>query len=75
MNEGKDEDGGLTVPKDIKTAIKELRRSEDALETLVNVEPVKTLSGSRVIERYADQTPFDNIDEAAEFPDVSTPQV
>lgn len=74
MNEGKDEDGGLTVPKDIKTAIKELRRSEDALETLVNVEPVKTLSGSRVIERYADQTPFDNIDEAAEFPDVSTPQ-
>lgn len=61
MNEGKDEDGGLTVPKDIKTAIKELRRSEDALETLVNVEPVKTLSGSRVIERYADQTPFDNI--------------
>ena len=74
MNEGKDEDGGLTVPKDIKTAVKELRRSEDALETLVNVEPVKTLSGSRVIERYADQTPFDNIDEAAEFPDVSTPQ-
>lgn len=74
MNEGKDEDGGLTVPKDIKTAIKELRRSEDALETLVNVEPVKTLSGSRVIERHADQTPFDNIDEAAEFPDVSTPQ-
>ena len=42
MNEGKDEDGGLTVPKDIKTAVKELRRSEDALETLVNVEPVKT---------------------------------
>lgn len=74
MSEGKDEDGGLTVPKDIKTAVKELRRSEDALETLVNVEPVKTLSGSRVIERYADQTPFDNIDEAAEFPDVSTPQ-
>ena len=74
MSEGKDEDGGLTVPKDIKTAVKELRRSEDALETLVNVEPVKTLSGSRVIERHADQTPFDNIDEAAEFPDVSTPQ-
>ena len=74
MNEGKDEDGGLTVPKDIRTAVKELRRSEDALETLVNVEPVRTLSGSRVIERYADQTPFDNVDEAAEFPEVSTPQ-
>jgi len=74
MNEGSDEDGGLTVPQDIRTAIKELRRSEDALETLVNVERVTTLSGSRVMERYADQTPFDNVDEAAEFPDVSTPQ-
>ena len=74
MNEENDEDGGLTVPKDIRTAVKELRRSEDALETLVNVEHVSTLSGSRVIERYADQTPFDNVDEAAEFPEVSTPQ-
>ncbi len=74
MNEEKDEDGGLTVPKDIRTAVKELRRSEDALENLVNVEHVTTLSGSRVIERYADQTPFDNVDEAAEFPEVSTPQ-
>lgn len=75
MSEGNDEDGGLTVPKDIKTKIKESRRSEDALETLVNVEHVTTNSGSRVIEREADQTPFDNIDEAAEFPDVSTPQL
>lgn len=74
MSEGSDEDGGLTVPKDIKTKIKELRRSEDALETLVNVEHVTTNSGSRVIEREADRTPFDNVDEAAEFPDVSTPQ-
>ncbi len=74
MNEGKDEDGGLTVPKDIRTAVKELRRSEDALETLVNVERVSTLSGSRVIELHADQTPFDNVDEAAEFPEDSTPQ-
>lgn len=74
MNEGTDEDGGLTVPKDIRTVVKELRRSGDALENLVNVERVTTLSGSRVIERYANQTPFDNVDEAAEFPEVSTPQ-
>ena len=32
MSEGSDEDGGLTVPKDIKTQIKELRRSEDVRE-------------------------------------------
>ena len=74
MSEGSDEDGGLTVPKDIKTQIKELRRSEDALENLVNVERVTTKSGTRVIEREADQTPFDNVEEAAEFQEVSTPQ-
>lgn len=74
MSEGSDEDGGLTVPKDIRTQIKKLRRSEDALENLVNVEHVNTKSGTRVIERAADQTPFDNVDEAAEFPEVSTPQ-
>ena len=74
MSEGSDEDGGLTVPKDIRTQIKELRRSEDALENLVNVEKVTTNSGTRVIERAADQTPFDNVEEAAEFPEVSTPQ-
>jgi HK97 family phage major capsid protein len=67
-------DGGVTVPKDIRTQIKELRRSEDALENLVNVEPVSTLTGSRVIEVNADQVPFDNVEEAAQFPDVSTPQ-
>lgn len=74
MNEGSDEDGGLTVPKDIRTSVMKLRRSEDALEMLVNVERVSTLSGSRVIEYHADQTPFDNVDEAAEFPEESTPQ-
>ncbi len=74
LNEGSDKDGGLTVPQDIKTKIRELRRSEDALELLVNVERVSTLSGSRVIEKHADQTPFDNVDEAAEFPEASTPE-
>ncbi|MBU5331419.1 phage major capsid protein [Anaerocolumna aminovalerica] len=74
MKEGTEEDGGLTVPKDISTKIKELRRSDDALENLVNVETVTTLSGSRVIEKHADQTPFDNVEEEAEFPDVATPQ-
>lgn len=74
MKEGTPADGGLTVPQDISTKIKELRRSEDALENLVNVETVTTLSGSRVIEKQADQVPFDNVDEEAQFPDVSTPQ-
>jgi len=71
---GGESSGGVTVPKDIRTKIKELRRSEDALENLVNVEPVTTLSGSRVIEVNADQVPFDNVEEAAQFPDVNTPE-
>ena len=70
MKEGTPEDGGLTVPQDIQTSIKELRRSQDALETLVNVETVSTETGTRVIEKAADQTPFDNVEEEAEFPDV-----
>ena len=74
MSEGSDPDGGLTVPKDISTKIKELRRSFDALENLVNVEHVATETGSRVIEKEADSTPFDNVDEAAEFGEMSTPQ-
>lgn len=74
MSEGIDEKGGLVVPKDITTEIKELRRSEDALETLVNVEHVTTKSGSRVIEAEAEHTPFDNVEEAAEFPEESTPE-
>ncbi|MFJ5625441.1 phage major capsid protein [Peribacillus loiseleuriae] len=67
-------DGGLTVPQDIRTQIKELRRAGDALEPLVNVEPVSTLSGSRVIEVNADEVPFDNVEEAAQFPDADTPE-
>ena len=74
MSEGVPADGGLVVPQDIRTAIKELRRGEDSLEELVNVEPVTTLSGSRVIEVNAEEAPFDNIEEGADFPDVQTPQ-
>lgn len=74
MSEGSKADGGLIVPQDIRTEVRELRRSEDALETYVNVEPVTTESGSRVIEKDAENTPFDNVEEGAEFPEESTPQ-
>ena len=67
-------DGGLTVPQDIRTQIEELRRTEDDLEQYVNVERVSTLTGSRVIEKEADATPWDNVDEAAAFPEAATPQ-
>ena len=67
-------DGGFTVPQDIQTDIIELRRTENDLEQYVNVEPVRTLSGSRVIEIDADSTPWSDVDEGGEFPEEETPK-
>jgi HK97 family phage major capsid protein len=67
-------DGGFTVPQDISTDIQKLRRTSDDLEMLVNIEPVRTLSGSRVIEKDADSTPWEDVDEGKEFPEESTPK-
>lgn len=70
-----DEKGiGVTIPEDIRTEIIELRRSSDNLEQYVNVEPVVTKSGTRNIEADAESTPFDNVDEAADFPDMDEPE-
>lgn len=72
--ENGESDGGFTVPQDISTDIIELRRTENDLEQYVNVEPVRTLSGSRVIEVDADSTPWQDVDEGAEFPEEDTPK-
>ncbi len=73
-----DEEGkhgiGVTVPEDIRTDIIELRRSSDNLEQYVNVEGVSTKSGTRNIEVNAESTPFDNVDEGADFPDMDEPE-
>lgn len=73
-NEDGESDGGFTVPQDIQTDIIELRRTENDLEQYVNVEPVRTLSGSRVIEIDADSTPWSDVDEGEEFPEEETPK-
>lgn len=75
MKEGTDEDGGLTVPEDISTTIREMRRSEDALENLVTVEKVTKVKGTRVYEVNADSVPFDEVDEGGEFPEAETPKL
>lgn len=74
MSEGSNEDGGYTVPQDIQTAINELRESKDALRTLVTVEPVTTLSGSRVFKKRAQQTGFVEVAEGGPIPEKATPQ-
>jgi len=73
MSEGEDEDGGFTVPDDVRTDITELRRTENDLEQYVNTEHVTTKSGSRVIEADADSTPWKDVDEGGEFQEESTP--
>ena len=62
LTEGTGEDGGVLVPVDQQTAINELKRTDDDLSQYVNVEPVTTLSGSRVIEKLADMVPFQDLD-------------
>ena len=64
---------GVTIPEDIRTDIIELRRSEDNLEQYVNTEGVTTKTGSRNIEVDAESVPFDNVDEAADFPEMDEP--
>lgn len=64
---------GVTIPEDIRTEIIELRRSDDNLEKYVNVEGVITKTGTRNIEVDAEAVPFDNIDEAADFPEMDEP--
>ncbi len=73
--EDEDEVGiGVTIPEDIRTDIIELRRSSDNLEQYVNVEGVTTKTGTRNIEVDAESTPFDNVDEAADFPEMDEPE-
>lgn len=64
---------GVTIPEDIRTDIIELRRSSDNLEQYVNVEGVATKTGTRNIEVDAESTPFDNVEEAADFPEMDEP--
>ncbi|MGF9830940.1 phage major capsid protein [Bacillus anthracis] len=68
------EDGGLVIPQDIQTQINELARSFDALEQYVTVEPVRTRSGSRVLEKNSDMIPFAEITEMGEIPETDNPK-
>jgi HK97 family phage major capsid protein len=74
MSEGTSADGGYTVPQDILTKINELRQSKDALQNLVTVDPVNTLSGSRVFKARSQQTGFAKVLESGTITEKATPQ-
>ncbi|MGL5593437.1 MAG: phage major capsid protein, partial [Cetobacterium sp.] len=67
-------DGGYLVPVDQQTEINELRRETSSLRELVTVEPVTTLSGSRVLEKDAEHTAFNAIGENTKIGDTNKPQ-
>ncbi len=74
MSEGSNADGGYTVPQDIQTRINELRESKDALQRFIKVEPVTTLSGSRVFKARSQQTGFAEVGEGGTIGEKATPQ-
>lgn len=74
LREGSQEDGGLIVPVDVLTKINQKIREFSSLEQYVNVLNVKTLSGSRVWEKDAVNTPFGKVVEGGKFTDTNNPQ-
>lgn len=68
------EDEGVVIPHDISTKVRELRRETQSLETLVNIEQVQRIEGSRVVEKNADIVGFETVDEEAQFPDMPKPE-
>lgn len=73
LKESTDANGGYIVPKDILTRINELRESKDALQNLITVEPVNTLSGSRVFKARAQQTGFAEVSEDGTIAEKDAP--
>lgn len=75
----KEDDGtnaGLTIPKDIQTAIHGLVRQYNSLQEYVTVESVSTTSGSRVYEQWSDITALANLeDETTSITDIDAPKL
>jgi len=67
-------DVGLIVPQDIQTRINEIQRQLNDLSEYVTVEPVNTLSGSRVLEADNAMTPLQVVNEYGAIQEMDNPQ-
>lgn len=79
MHEGgvtDDTDGNATliVPQDIQTRINEIMRTLNDLSQYVRIETVNTLSGSRVLEKDEDMTPFPVVNEYGLIGEIDNPK-
>ena len=70
-----EEDGGYILPIDQETTIRELKKQTFAFRNYVTVEPVSTKTGTRIIEKNAEDTPFVKLTEGENIEDIEiTPQ-
>jgi len=69
-----DGDATLIVPQDIQTQINKIMRTLNDLSKYVRVEHVNTLSGSRVLEKDEDMTPFGVVDEYEVIGEMDNPK-
>ena len=74
MTEGTKADGGYTVPEDIQTKINQYKKAVFSLESLVDVETVKTSSGRRTFHKNAQAEVFKAVAEAGKIQGNNTPQ-
>lgn len=80
MNEGgtnpaiPDGDASILVPQDIQTQINTLMREWGDLSQYVTVENVNGLSGTRVLEKDEDMTPFADMDEYGNIAQTDNPK-
>ncbi|MCY8539725.1 phage major capsid protein [Bacillus haynesii] len=75
MSGKNEEDGGILIPEDISRTIKELKREQEhQLEQYVTVEPVATRSGTRMLEKNSDMTPFAILEEMDEIQETDQPK-
>lgn len=74
MSEGAPADGGYTVPEDISTKVWELRDAEFNLRQLVDVKPVKTMSGARTYKKRAQHNGFSVVGEGGKIAKAGKPQ-
>jgi HK97 family phage major capsid protein len=66
-------DGGYLIPQDVQTRINVLQREYVSLRSLITVQPVTVVEGSRVIEEDAEHVPFVDITELTDIPNVNGP--
>lgn len=72
-SEGKDADGGYTVPEDIKTEINRYKEARFSMESLVDVEAVSTNSGRRTYQSKKDHTGFAQVAESGKIANIAGP--